>query len=86
MGDSRSPLRYIGNDGKNGFIGNDGEGGFEGTAGKMASSGMTGKMVSKGMTGNVTSKERQKNTFLLSSPIKNAHFSHTKKGQQVLTF
>lgn len=77
MGESRSPLRYIGNDGKNGFIGNDGEGGFEGTAGKMATS---------GMTGNVTSKERQKNTFLLSSPTKNAHFSHTKKGQQVLTF
>lgn len=43
MGDSRSPLRYIGNDGKNGFVGNDGKNGFEGNDGKCDFKGTTEK-------------------------------------------
>ena len=37
FGDSRSPLRYVGNDGKNGYVGNDGEGDFKGMTGKVVS-------------------------------------------------
>ena len=51
MGDSRSPLRYVGNDGKNGYVENDGEGDFKGMTEKMVSSGMTGKNGFEGNDG-----------------------------------
>lgn len=79
MGDSRSPLRYVGNDGKNGYVGNDGENGyvgndggngFEGNDGENGFVGNDEENDFKGMTGKVTSRERSGNTLLLPLPTK----------------